>query len=476
MKENRSAQGQGMLQWRRLNRWLLCAILAAVAGGCATRVPNVPLAKRDPQSGYYFHTKQRTNNSDEILFILMFSGGGTRAASFSYGVLQALRDIEIPDGAGGRRHLLGEVDAISSVSGGSVTAAAYGLYGEEIFPMLEDAFLTRNIQGGLAARVLNPFRWPRLWSGKYGRSDMAAEYYDNILFRNATFADLHRGPGPYVVINSTDVSTGSRFEFTQPQFDLMCSDLSAFPVSKAVAASSAVPGLLTPVTVNNYAGSCDCEPPGWITRKYGPTDGRGQLRATELKGLLDSTNKPFVHVVDGGVSDNLGIRAVIDNLHAMRQQPELLGGISPRNVRTVVCISVNAFAKQPKEWDKRERPPGSLTAAAASAGITMDRYSIDTLMLAREEFQILQRELSPNGDGNVKFYPIHLSFTQFREPKQKNFFLGMPTSFFLPATAVKELENAGRQLLDESETFQRLLKDLGATRKNAPVTPQTGSE
>jgi NTE family protein len=62
------------------------------------------------------------------LLILAFSGGGTRAAAFAYGVLEEL--AATPVVLGGRpRRLLDEVDLISAVSGGSFTAAYYGLYG-----------------------------------------------------------------------------------------------------------------------------------------------------------------------------------------------------------------------------------------------------------------------------------------------------------------------------------------------------------
>jgi NTE family protein len=461
---NRTNPGNGI----PLNRLLTLALVAGLLWtGCATRTPNAPLTQRDPQHGYYFHTKPRPENSDETVFIVMFSGGGTRAAAFAYGVLDALRRVEIA-GATSKHTLLKEVDAISSVSGGSVTAAAYGLYGEEIFPSLEDAFLKRNIQGNLAWRVLNPFRWPRLWSGKYGRSDMAAELYDDILFKGATFADLQKRPGPYIVINSTDISTGARFEFTQPQFDLMCSDLSSLSVSKAVAASSAVPGLLTPITINNYAGSCGYDIPEWITRTYTIDDGRGRLHAWEYRNLLDSAKRPYIHVVDGGVSDNLGIRAVIDGIQAMSQQAELQQGLAIKKVKRVILLSVNAYSSPQKDWDTKETPPGALRAAATAAGLTLDRYSVETLELAREEFGRWKERLG-NGDHPVEFYPIFLSFTNFKDDTKRNFFLSVPTSFFLPPASVDELGKAGRTLLNENEVYQKLLKDLGAKPIQIPA-------
>ena len=63
--------------------------------------------------------------------MLSFSGGGTRAAAFSYGVLEELRRTEITvDGQ--RRRLIDEVDIITGVSGGSFTALAYALHGERL--------------------------------------------------------------------------------------------------------------------------------------------------------------------------------------------------------------------------------------------------------------------------------------------------------------------------------------------------------
>jgi NTE family protein len=183
-----------------------CLGALLIVAGCKTYPVNEPLAERDTDEGFYFHTQPRGNNSSELLVVLAFSGGGTRAAAFSYGVLEQLRDTPIQL-AGREKPLLHEVDAISSVSGGSVTAAAYGLYGDEVFGRLEDAFLKRNVQRSLGFRVINPFRWPSLWSGTYGRSELAAEFYDEILFNGATFADVQKADGPFLVINATDIST-----------------------------------------------------------------------------------------------------------------------------------------------------------------------------------------------------------------------------------------------------------------------------
>lgn len=109
---------------------LLLASLLALAG-CATRIWNQPVEPFDAVNGYDFYTRLPVND-DELFVVLAFSGGGTRSAAFAYGVLEKLRDSPISV-HGQARRLLDEVDVITSVSGGSFTAAYYGLFGERIF-------------------------------------------------------------------------------------------------------------------------------------------------------------------------------------------------------------------------------------------------------------------------------------------------------------------------------------------------------
>ncbi|NJN40667.1 MAG: patatin-like phospholipase family protein [Gammaproteobacteria bacterium] len=184
----------------RVSRVIMGLLAAAALAGCASRPVNEPIAKVDPQSGYrpYLLLPKRQNNELSTLFVLSFSGGGTRAAAFSYGVLEELRRTEIVvDGK--RRRMIDEVDLITGVSGGSFTALAYALYGERLFEEYEQRFLKRDVQGELLSRSLNPFNWWRFVGGSAGRSELAADLYDEILFEGATFADLPAKGGPMAI-------------------------------------------------------------------------------------------------------------------------------------------------------------------------------------------------------------------------------------------------------------------------------------
>jgi len=79
------------------------------------------LPHEDTYSLSSFRNQFNQSNTGSSI-ILAFSGGGTRAAALSYGVMKELRDTGIPV-EGNEVSLLKDVDAISAVSGGSFTAA-----------------------------------------------------------------------------------------------------------------------------------------------------------------------------------------------------------------------------------------------------------------------------------------------------------------------------------------------------------------
>ncbi|HEY1459307.1 MAG TPA: hypothetical protein VGH59_04540 [Casimicrobiaceae bacterium] len=73
--------------------------------------------------------------------------------------------------------------------------------------------------------------WPSTLSSGYGRSELAEQYYDRILFHGATFADLRGKSTPTSLVSATDIATGLRWTFSQADFDVICSDLNKIPLS-----------------------------------------------------------------------------------------------------------------------------------------------------------------------------------------------------------------------------------------------------
>jgi NTE family protein len=136
-----------------LTIFTILLLLIFLNTGCTHFPVNHFLKQIDRQTGYRMKFRGVPGNSEALLFYLTFSGGGTRAAAFAYGVLEELKEIMVMiDGK--ERRLLDEVDVISAVSGGSFTAGYYGLFGEGLFQDFEQKFLKKDIQGALAARIL----------------------------------------------------------------------------------------------------------------------------------------------------------------------------------------------------------------------------------------------------------------------------------------------------------------------------------
>ena len=360
--------------------------------------------------------------------MLTFSGGGTRAAAFSYGVLEGLRDTEVGP-AGNRQRLLDKIDVISAVSGGSFTAAYYGLFGERIFQDFEPRFLKKDVQGDLGKAVFfNPYNWVRLFSPFFDRSDLAAEYYDREIFGGATFADLHRQGGPLIGINATDMIHGTRLAFGQDVFDFICSDLATFPVARACAASSAVPLLLTPITLKNYAGSCGFQMPASLEaslRNRDLPDRRFDL-ANNIAPFLDAAKKPYLHLVDGGVADNLGLRAVLERVTAQGNVYDTLKIAGLEKVHKIIFIVVNAETEIDTRWDRMGSIPPFGAMVDSYSSIAISRYNVETIALLRESFSRWTEDIrngrcppgkidaAPGACGDIEFYLVESSSTPCR--------------------------------------------------------------
>jgi NTE family protein len=292
------------------------AVLCSLLAGCTAHYPiNEPYSPVAPAGAGLSLLDAGEIRSDSLLVGLAFSGGGTRAAAFSYGVLEVMAETKIRwDGR--ERRLLDEIDAISSVSGGSFTAAYYGLFGDRIFEDYADKFLYRDVQGTLTWSLFSPVSWGKLGSSNFDRSDLAAEYYDEILFEGKTFSDILARNGPRLDINATEIAIGAQFTFDPAQFALICSDYGSFPVSRAVTASSAVPILFSSVILRNYAGTCPFVLPPWAKAAEESADStsRAYHLVKQMEKYSDREEMPYLHLYDGGLTDNLGVRPFLNRL------------------------------------------------------------------------------------------------------------------------------------------------------------------
>lgn len=193
--------------------------------------------------------------------------------------------------------------------------------------------------------------------------------------------------------------------------------------------------------------------------------GRVRMFARELRESLDRTNHPYLHLVDGGVSDNLGLREILDDATYFQYTPKLRQSVDISKLKRVVIISANAYSSPDRDWDLKASPPGSISTAIAATSHTLDRFSFETLELMKNAISDWKENI---GDRDaIEFYPVMINFTNFEDANDRRFFLNLPTSFVLPGTDVDKLTDAGSRLLRQNDEYRRFLTDIGATRTDA---------
>jgi predicted acylesterase/phospholipase RssA len=300
----------------------------------ATGVGVAPIASTPPARVRPDAPRRETNisdlNPDGCFVGLALSGGGSRSANFSAACMFELQRIG----------MLQRVDYISSVSGGSLTAAYYCLFGDGPGgwnPGEVQKKLTHSFASDLIIQTLVPWNLPALWFTDWDRSDILADAFTHELFsrkgRKLTFRDL-RPDRPRLLINATDLQSGRRFVFCNEMFDELNSDLSRYPVSHAVAASAAVPVLMHHVTLRDFS----------------------------------TTFKQYRHLIDGGVVDNLGVQSLVETYTAQVDAAASSGKPDPYP-RGAIIIVLDART----EFDARLSNKGDISfieSLSTGAGLT----------------------------------------------------------------------------------------------------------
>lgn len=366
---------------------------------------------------------------------IALSGGGARASAFGLGVLKELKATQF-DWQGRTSSILDEVGLVSGVSGGSVLASYYVAFGAETFTRFGRDFLMAD--------------FPSMTSPLDYRSNILEKRLER-LYRGTRFADLlARRSGPRLLVTATDLTTGTPFEFMPEQFALVCADLASVPLSVAVAASSAVPPLLMPVTLRNYAGSCG-------DSKQGSVAARG------------------VHLVDGALVDTLGVRGLLAHLVA-GSWPDLRT-VPAGSVHKMVLISVSserATATHIDSDDKVPTPLQVLDALGFGAGSPATQEAIAAMTAsARRALSAARGTQGSPFAADAEIYVISVNLRDLNDEKTRNALLQVPTAFSILPTQVRQLEDAGRAVLRESPQFQQLGDALGAPRRDQVTGPNT---
>lgn len=461
-----------------------CALLLA---GCAVDIDNAPINVPMGAPAEEPPPPPPASRADESMAIgVAFSGGGTRAAAFSFGVLKQLAATAAPNGTG----LIDHVDFVSGVSGGSITAAYFGYRGKEGLTDYREKFLTQDLEGSLYTSVTLGNVLRALAGGVNDRRGVQT-WLDAHLFHGATFSALSGPDKPAIWINASDIYNGTPFVFDRQTFHALCSDLSRLPISEAVAASAAVPIAFAPIVLQSFPQSCSYALPAWASVAIADPGAPANLQAyaRALQNYHDPNVMKYVKLLDGGIIDNYGLSGLV----LRREQSDLpyapYTAEQAVKLRNLLFVVVDAGQAVDASWVKTAAGPSGVQLVMAATNTALDaakRVSFDLFTdmmdqwqqqlihyrcsLSKEEVLRLRGSLDGWACHDIQFHIARVTFGLL-PPEQGRPLSLLPTTLALPTDQVDALIVGGEDALQRSPEYQDFLRSVGADAQAAPAMP-----
>lgn len=457
---------------------MLVAALIFLSGCAARDVGPINIASSAaPPHAPDFITDSGDDGSTVVA--LSFSGGGMRASAFSYGVLTALDDLiidEIPY----RRSMVDNIRMISGVSGGAVVAAYFGYKGRDDYRDLDRRFLYQNPEAVMQTSMISPVAISRALSGGVNDRSSFARWLDRNLFDQARYSSFKWRNAPEVWINASDIFNRTPFLFTYDTFAALCSDLDQVSIADIVAASAAFPVVFSPLVLQTKRERCHYEQPLWLTRAL--ADPRHSIRlqafAEALNAYQYNTDLNYVRLLDGGLTDNLGItgfvlkRAAADTPHGPLSAEEAV------KLRNFIFIIADAGRGQTETWgrDMKNLPITTLLTAATDTSMSAAlRDEIDALRqavaiwrdqliryrcsLSQQTVRRIRGTVAGWNCREVNAIVEHLSFASLPLDMTRELNL-VPTRLHLPVDQVDKLVAGGRQAVAGNDRLMAAIADI----------------
>jgi NTE family protein len=448
-------------------------------GGCSSfggRTGPINSALAAESRGAPVEAPAPAGNFEDTAIGLSFSGGGTRASAFAFGVLRELGRTQIAS-EGRQSMLIDQVDLVSSVSGGSITAAYFALNGSATLNDFRKKFLAKNVEDSLRTEV-SLTNIVRL-SNDAALNDSAGlqSWLDEHLFNSATYRDVFNRGRPKLLINASDIYNRTPFVYNQETFASLCSDLNAYPISEAVAASAAVPLVFKPVVIQNFADRCQYEAPRWSQRALRNPNAPAVLRANAeaVQRYRAKSDVKFVKLMDGGLTDNLGLTGILLERLSASQPHEPFSEREAVKMKRLLFIVVDAGRPPGGDWAKNvDTGASDLIQAVADTAVDANiRNTYDTFSnhlrdwnrelidwrcrMPRERVNALIGDNPQWNCRDVSFHVVKVTFDQMPDPVTRTELEKIPTRFKLPEKSIDLLLDSAGQILRRNSAFQRFL-------------------
>lgn len=443
--------------WKKAFKVLGAVALSVDLTACASPSnppSNVPLTDITASIG----ARSSTVRPRKTAVVLALSGGGARSAAFGYGVLSALAEQQDPEETG--RTLADDIAVVAGVSGGGMLAAYLALHGPSGIPAFKHDFLDRDPEASLRTAI-TPDNLLRGYRGGINDLTGLAAWLDAHLYHGATLGDLERTGGPRLLLHATDLYNRAPFSFDRASFRTICSDYNSFPLSHAVAASSAVPVLFAPIVLENFNPACPLVP-GVPATPAASSAVVSHLQETQAR-YATAPDLRYLKLLDGGLVDNLATQNLMKSMRGPAPSP--LPEATAREVRRIVVIVADASLRVGGDMSTTTDGPGALDAITASIDAMIDvssRASLDRLQ--EETGRWRQRLIRWRCDAvrtqdcdKLEVRLVRLSLADIRAPEARARILRLRYKLSLKADEVDFLSGLGRDLLAAGLRHDRII-------------------
>lgn len=465
---------------------------AIMASGC-TLTDTTPINQTRHQAGAPSPDSIPDPSDDgTTLVALAFSGGGTRAAAFAYGALTEL-DTLIIDDAPIERSLVDDVRSVAGTSGGAIMAAYLGYKGRDGYVDFRDRFLMKDAEAYMRTSI-TPGNLLRTTVGG-GANDRTSfgRWLDEHVFDGSTYAAFRQPDRPIVWVTASDIYNNTPFLFTQDTFSALCSDLDKVKIADAVAASAAFPVAFSPVVlITPGQDGCNYQRPAWLQKALDANNPsvRLQAYARALDSYQFDDKLKYVRLLDGGLTDNLGISGLTLERARASTPYAPLSPLQAVRIRHFLFIVTDAGVERQYDWGTSERNPNISKILRSVSDTTISastRHGFDAVDLALNEWQqqliayrcglstaqVLRYRGTLVGWNcrDVHVTTEHLTFRD-ASPAIYEELNAVPTRLRLAENQVELVVDAGRQAVRGNANIQRIARD---TRQRSRIFDAVGS-
>jgi NTE family protein len=220
--------------------------------------------------------------------------------------------------------------------------------------------------------------------------------------------------------------------------------------------------------MQTFAGRCGYQPPDIAGVPLDSIDDvYRRERAERLLSFLDSGHYPYLHLADGAFADNLGARAILDEVALGDTVTDALRRNGFSRARRMLFVIVDARTGFDRRYAQVSEPLGIKKVMDAVVSATFNRYSFETMNLMRARVKRWEKEVRATRCKSTLTIPdcdkfdidlVELSFDRVLNEDEHNYLDRIPTAFTISPEEVSRLRRAARLLVEESPEMRNFIE------------------